>query len=138
MKSGSGGEGEADGAVVLLMPGDAEPLFGLLAHRLVDPVELEEPAKVGADLGLDVSVPPIGGEFVGSIFRRFLGPVCGDVEGAFEADDEFAVTGAVGKAAGLGIAEQLDTEFGAGSFESIDIADMGLDGGEVGHGGIGF
>jgi hypothetical protein len=64
--------------------------------------------------------------------------VGGDVVGTFEADDEFTVAGAVGEAAGLGVAEQLDTEFGAGGFEGFDIADLGLDGGEVGHGLVGF
>jgi hypothetical protein len=46
------------------------------------------------------------------------------------------VAGAVGEAAGLGVAEQLHAEFGAGGFEGIDVADLGEDGGEVGHGGV--
>jgi hypothetical protein len=62
---GSGGEGEFDGAIGLLTPGDAEVLLGGLAHRLVDAVELEETAVVGTDLALDVTVPPVGGQFVG-------------------------------------------------------------------------
>jgi hypothetical protein len=65
VRLGSGGEGEFDGAVGLLPPGDAEVLLGGLAHRLVDAVELEETAVVGTDLALDVTVPPVGGQLVG-------------------------------------------------------------------------
>jgi len=133
----SGGEGDADAAVALLVPGDTETFATGLLHRFVDAIELEEPAVVGTDLGLDVTVPPIGGELVGCVFRRFLDTVRGDVVGAFEADDELTVAGAVGEAAGLGVAKQFDAEFGAGGFEGFDVADLGLDGGEVGHGLIG-
>jgi hypothetical protein len=46
----------------------------------------------------------------------------------------------VGGAAGLGVAEQLHAEFAAGIGarfgESLDVADLGQDGGEVGHGGV--
>jgi hypothetical protein len=69
----SGGEGDADAAVGLLVPGDTETFATGFLHRLVDAVELEEPAVVGTDFGLDVTVPPVGGEFVGSVFRCFLG-----------------------------------------------------------------
>ena len=130
----SGGEGDADAAVVFLVPGGTKTFATGFLHRFVDAVELEESAVVGTDFSLDVTVPPVGGEFVGSVFRCFYGTVGGDVVGTFEADDEFAVAGAVGEAASLGVAEQLDTEFGAGGFEGFDIADLGLDGGEVGHG----
>ncbi len=64
-RMGSSGEGEFDGAVDLLTPGDAEALLGGLAHRLLDAVELEKTAIVRADLALDVTVPPIGGQLVG-------------------------------------------------------------------------
>lgn len=117
------------------MPGDTEAFATGFPDRLVDAVELEETAVVGADFLLDVVVPPVGGELVGVGSFRAVG---GDVVGAIEADDKFAVAGVVVEAASLGVPEQLDTEFGAGGFEGVDIADLGLDGSEVGHGVLGF
>jgi len=116
------------------MPGDTETFAVCFADGFVDSVELEKPAVVGTNFGLDVTVPPVGGELVGV---RSFGTVGGDIVGTFEPDDELTAAGAVGEAAGLGVVEEFDTEFGAGSFEGFDIADLGLDGGEVGHGLIG-
>ena len=135
VRLGSGGEGEFDGAIGLLPPGDAEVLFGGLEHRLVNAVELEKTAVIGTDFLFNVSVPPVGGEGVGLAFLTG-GAVGGDVVGAFEPDDEFAGCVLGGEAPSLCVPKEFHAEFGAGGFEGGEIADLGFDGDEVGHGGI--
>lgn len=125
---GSGGEGEFDGSVGLLFSGDSEPLLVGFPDGLVDAVELDETAVVGTDFLLDVTGEPVGGQFVAVIFISAIG---GDVVGTFELDDEFALAGLIGESACLGIPEKFQAEFGTGVFESRDIADLGLNGGEV-------
>jgi hypothetical protein len=95
----------------------------------VDAVELEQPTEVRADFLLDVSVPPIGGEFERSAF----GAIGGDVIGAFELNDVVALPGLAGEAPSFGVLKKFHAEFGAGISQSIDVADFSLDCREVTH-----
>ena len=57
------------------------------------------------------------------------------VIGAFELDDVRGEPGDTGVAAASGVLEELEAEFDAGVLQGIEIPDLGLDGGEVRHGG---
>jgi hypothetical protein len=97
----------------------------------VDAVELEETAVVFADLLLDFAVPPVGCQAEGLVFGV---AVESDVVRATQADDIFARGMGGGVAAGGGVVEDLEPEFTAGVAQGGDVADLGIDGYEVGHG----
>jgi hypothetical protein len=82
-----------------------------------------------------VAVPPVGGEAIAAVFFRRV--INGDVIGAFELDDVRGEPGHAGIAAAFGVGEHDETEFAARVLQGVEIPDLGLDGGEVGHGLIG-
>ena len=91
-----------DRAVRFLLSPDAEAFAASFADCLVDAVELEQPTKVRTDFLLNVSIPPVGGEFECSVVLLFQS-VGGNVVGAVEPDDIIAAAGLVCVTAGLGV-----------------------------------
>ena len=63
-------------------------------------------------------------------FRRGID---GDVIRAFELDDVGSPPGDAGIAATMEVGLEFESEFDAGVLQGIEIPDLGLDGGEVGH-----
>ena len=102
------------------------------SRRFLDAVGLQQAAVVFSDLAGDVAIPPVGGQTVGS--RVFLGGFDADVVRAFELDDVRCLPGDAGIAAALGVFEEQETHFMGSVGQSVQVADLGLDGGEVAHG----
>ena len=100
----------------------------------MDAVGLEEASVVFAGFADDVAIPPVGGEAEGA--RVLWVGVDGDVVGAFEANDVGAGASDATVATTFRARGELDAEVGTGVAQGSEVADLGVDGGEVGHGGV--
>ena len=107
-----------------------------LANGFVNAVGLQQTAIADAYLLCDMTVPPVGSEAIGAIFLG--GRIDSDVIRTFELDYVGSPTGNTGITAAQEVGLELESEFDAGTEQCVDIPDLGLDGGEVGHVGWGF
>jgi hypothetical protein len=90
----------------------------------VDGVELEKATEFGADLLLDVTVPPVGGQAIGAIGL----PIKGNVIRTFEFDDVIAANGVGAVTTGRRVDGDRKSQFSAGTTERCDIFDLCGDG----------
>lgn len=93
----------------------------------MDTVGLEQTTVAGTDFFRDMAFPPIAGETVTSSFDR----IDGDVIRTFQFDDMIGFSENTGITPAMVVLEKLETHFGAGVMECIEIPDFGLDGREV-------
>ena len=100
----------------------------------MDAVGLQQAAVADADFLGNVAIPPVGGESVAAVV--FLVGFDRDVIRPFELNDVWREPSHAGITSALCIGGETEIEFRAGVAQSIDIADLSLDGSEVRHVGL--